>query len=220
MNEVGFSALPHGETKASMNAKYALGGTIKTPGWRPMEEKDVDEVYDLYNNWKSRYKLTQNMNKEELRHWIFGGSNQDGKVVHAFVVENELSNKVTDFISYYVLPFTVLQNPKHKEIGIAYLYYYASGVNEGNTSGSNEIQKRLKSLVYDAMVEAKRDNIDVFNALSSQDNNLFFDDLKFGAGDGYLNYYIFNYKAAHMDGGINEKHEFSGKTSDIGVVLL
>lgn len=222
LNEVGFSALPQGETKASMNAKYALGGTIKTAGWRPMEEKDVDEVYELYNIWRARYKLTQVMQKEEVRHWIFGGSNQDGKVVHTFVVEDEVTKKVTDFISYYVLPFTVLQNPKHKEIGIAYLYYYASDSKyiDGSTADSSDLQKRLKSLVYDAMVEAKKMNIDVFNALSSQDNNLFFEDLKFGAGDGFLNYYIFNYKAAHMDGGINESHEFSGKTSDIGVVLL
>lgn len=224
LNEVGFSALPQGETKASMNAKYSLTNTIKTSGWRKMEEKDVDSVFELYDKWRKRYALTQIMTKEEVRHWIYGGSKQAGKVVHAFVVQDPSTEKVTDFISFYVLPFTVLQNPKHNEIGIAYLYYYAFEQDIEKSILDSEaqlvVQKRLKSLVYDAMIEAKRMNIDVFNALSSQDNSLVFEDLRFGPGDGYLNYYIFNYKATHMDGGLDKSNNFSGKSSDIGVVLL
>lgn len=223
--EVGFSSLPHGETKASMVAKTTLNNETKTTGWRKMKEDDIDAVFKLYNDWRIRYDISQIMTKDDVKHWIYGGEQQDGKVIHAYVVEDEKTNKITDFISFYVLPFTVLQNPKHKEIGIAYLYYYASDIGIGKSINDEENQKllknRLKSLVNDAMIESKKIGIDVFNALSSQDNTLFLDDMKFGAGDGFLNYYVFNYKAKHIDGGIDpSSHDFSKTSSGVGVVLL
>lgn len=226
LNEVGFSSLPIGETKASMIAKTALSNEPKTHGWRKMEERDVDTVFVLYDTWRKRYQITQIMSKDDVAHWLYGGESQDGKVVHTFVVEDDKTGKVTDFISFYVLPFSVLQNPKHKELGIAYLYYYASetGLNSSieDEESQQQVKKRLKSLVNDAMIEAKKINIDVFNALSTQDNNLFLEDLKFGAGDGFLNYYLFNYRAAHIDGGIDEKTSDikDNKSSAVGVVLL
>lgn len=223
--EVGFSSLPEGETKASMIAKTTLSGEPKTKGWRKMEEKDIDAVWQLYESWRDRYDISQIMSKDDVRHWIYGGKQQDGKVIHTFVVEDLETKEITDFISYYILPFTVLQNPKHKEIGIAYLYYYASNAGIGESNKDDQAQellkKRLKSLVNDAMIEAKSIGIDVFNALSSQDNTLFLDDLKFGAGDGFLNYYVFNYRTNHIDGGLDEtSHQFGKSGSGVGVVLL
>lgn len=223
--EVGFSSLPTGETRASMIAKTTLGGEPKTKGWRKIQASDVESVWKLYNSWRDRYEITQIMSKDDVNHWIYGGEQQDGKVIHTYVVEDEETGRITDFVSFYVLPFTVLQNPQHTEIGIAYLYYYASEVGLGKTGADEESQqllkKRLKSLINDAMIEAKNMNIDVFNALSSQDNTLFLNDLKFGAGDGFLNYYVFNYKANHIDGGIEEgTNDFAANGSGVGVVLL
>ncbi|CAG8725304.1 7908_t:CDS:1, partial [Dentiscutata heterogama] len=51
-------------------------------------------------------------------------------------------------------------------------------------------------------------NVDVFNCLDLMDNKLFIEDLKFGPGDGYLNYYMYNWRCKDMD---------SGK---VGVVML
>lgn len=224
LNEVGFSSLPVGETKASIIAKLSLSNETKTRGWRKMQEKDVDAVWSLYDAWRGRYELTQVMDRADLYHWVYGGENQAGKVVHAYVVEDD-AGKVSDFVSFYILPFSVLQNPKHDHVGIAYLYYYASecalGKPTTDASSQEVLKKRLQSLINDAMIEAKQMGIDVFNALSSQDNNLFLDDLKFGAGDGFLNYYVFNYKAAHIDGGIDQStHEFGKSASGVGLVLL
>ncbi|KAG0671842.1 glycylpeptide N-tetradecanoyltransferase [Pichia californica] len=223
--EVGFSSLPQGETKASMIAKTTLSNETKTVGWRKMKEEDIDTVYKLYNDWRVRYEISQIMTKEDVKHWIYGGKQQDGKVIHTYVVEDKDTKRVTDFISFYVLPFTVLQNELHDNVGIAYLYYYASETGLGKFIKDEESQellkKRLKSLVNDAMIEAKKINIDVFNALSSQDNALFLDDLKFGAGDGFLNYYVFNYRAKHIEGGIDDTtNAFSKTSSGVGVVLL
>lgn len=222
--EVGFSSLPSGETKASMVAKLSLGSETKSKGWRKMEEGDIDSVFELYESYRERFDISQIMDKDDIKHWIYGGAQQDGKVVHAYVVEDAGSGKITDFISFYVLPFTVLQNPLHKEIGIAYLYYYASGEGIGKDKkdpvSQTLLKKKLKSLVTDAMIEAKKINIDVFNALSSQDNNLFLEDLKFGAGDGFLNYYLFNYKVKPIFGGLDKDYDFAKDTSGVGVVLL
>ena len=44
------------------------------------------------------------------------------------------------------------------------------------------------------LVEAKKAGFDVFNALSLLDNPLILEDLKFGAGDGFLHYYLYNWR--------------------------
>jgi len=40
---------------------------------------------------------------------------------------------------------------------------------------------------------------DVFNCLDLMDNSLFIEELKFGAGDGHLNYYLYNWKCRDMN---------------------
>ena len=49
---------------------------------------------------------------------------------------------------------------------------------------------------------------DVFNALDVMENGTFFKDLKFGVGDGQLQYYIYNWKTSEM------------KPSNVGLVLM
>ena len=41
--------------------------------------------------------------------------------------------------------------------------------------------------------------MDVFNALNQMENETFLSKLKFGSGDGSLNYYLFNWKCAPLD---------------------
>ena len=62
---------------------------------------------------------------------------------------------------------------------------------------------------------------DVFNALTSHDNPLFLEQLKFGAGDGQLHFYLYNYRAAPIAGGINEKNlPDESKMGGVGIVML
>lgn len=62
---------------------------------------------------------------------------------------------------------------------------------------------------------------DVFNALTLHDNPLFFHQLKFGAGDGCLNFYLFNYRCAPIAGGLNEKNlPDESRRGGVGIVLL
>lgn len=64
-------------------------------------------------------------------------------------------------------------------------------------------------------------SFDVFNALTLLDNVLFLNDQKFGAGDGQLHYYLYNYRTAPIRGGMDEKMQPDEKFgSGIGMVML
>ncbi|KAF6009290.1 hypothetical protein HII13_003635 [Brettanomyces bruxellensis] len=228
--DVGFSALPLGKTRAQMVAKYALPSITKCTGLRRMEVRDVDAVHSLFTRFQKRYQLTQLFTKEELTHLLLGDDEEqekpDGeKVIVTYVVENT-EKKITDFFSFYVLPFTVLNNSVYKSLGVGYLYYYATetGLDKPryDAQATNELKKRLENLISDALVLAKGIGMDVFNAMTSQDNVLFLEDLKFGPGDGFLNYYLFNYKAFPVGGGFDSQtREYElEKRSDVGVVML
>lgn len=223
LHDVGFSYLPPDVTKTQMIAKYTLRNEGKVKNLRRVKLEDFDQVSKLFLKYQDRYDLVQDFTPDEIKHWLFGNLEIEDskKVVHTFVVEDE-EGKITDFFSFYLLPFTVLNNAQHDEVGIAYLFYYASDVAfEANADSNGALKKRLTDLINDALIIAKRLNVDVFNALTCQDNNLFIQDLKFGAGDGLLNYYLFNYRAKFISGGLDDEKKIDpNNLSKIGVVML
>jgi glycylpeptide N-tetradecanoyltransferase len=112
-----------------------------------------------------------------------------------YYLQNE-AGKVTDFCSFYYLPSTVIGNPLHNKLCAVYSYY--------NVATSISIEDLMKDL----LVLARNEGADVFNALDLMENNQVFTNLKFGAGDGWLQYYVYNWKCPTME------------ASDIGMVLL
>jgi glycylpeptide N-tetradecanoyltransferase len=53
------------------------------------------------------------------------------------------------------------------------------------------------------------------------DNPLFLEEQKFGPGDGQLHYYLFNYRASPIAGGVNDKNILSQKDmGGVGMVML
>ena len=102
---------------------------------------------------------------------------------------------VTDLVSFYHLPSTVIGSARHSFLYAAYLYYYVSQ------------DVPLKQLLEDCMVLARDAKIDVLNCLDLAENNLpygggkggmgagkgLLEELKFGIGDGNLQYYLFNW---------------------------
>lgn len=55
-------------------------------------------------------------------------------------------------------------------------------------------QTPLEQLMMDALIMAKKTGYDVFNALDILENTSFLKKLKFGEGDGYLQYYLYNWR--------------------------
>ncbi|CAG8549384.1 4381_t:CDS:2 [Ambispora gerdemannii] len=196
--DTNFSRLPNNMTLTRMIKKYKVPEETSTAGLRPMKSKDVPKVRVLLNEYMSKFNFVPIFkNDEEIRHWILP---KEG-VVWSYVVEAP-GKHITDFFSFYSLPSTVIGHPVHKAIDAVYLFYYATNQKE------HAVKERLQQLMKDALILAKLQKIDVFNCLDLMENTLFLDELKFGPGDGYLNYYMFNWRCKDME------------SSKVGVVML
>ncbi|KIW84243.1 hypothetical protein Z517_03493 [Fonsecaea pedrosoi CBS 271.37] len=218
--EVGFSPLPPKMTQAKMIARNQLPPTTSTPGWRKMEEKDVDAVHDLLSRYLERFELAQVFSRAEIVHWFLNREKPENQVVWSFVVEGK-DGKITDFGSFYCLESSVIgeMSKKHDKIRAAYLYYYAT--DQAFNPKEEGLKERLLQLGQDLLIEGKKAKFDVFNALTLHDNPLFLEQLKFGAGDGQLHHYLYNWRTKPINGGIDANNiPDESKRGGIGIVLL
>ncbi|KAL2024925.1 hypothetical protein VTK56DRAFT_3624 [Thermocarpiscus australiensis] len=219
--EVGFSPCPPNSKPAFQARKYAVPEHTSTAGLREMEAKDLGAVHDLLERYLKRFDLTPVWDRSEVEHWLLhkkdGG---DEQVIWSYVVE-DASGKITDFFSFYCLESSVIQSTKYSSIRAAYLFYYATEAGLTTPVDRAALKTRLNALMADALILAKRHNFDVFNALSLMDNSLFLEQQKFGPGDGQLHYYLFNYKANPIHGGVNKRNQLEeGVSSGVGFVML
>ncbi|KAH9824261.1 Myristoyl-CoA:protein N-myristoyltransferase, N-terminal domain-containing protein [Melampsora americana] len=153
---------------------------------------------------------------------------REEQVAWSFVAENPENHTITDFVSFYHLPSTAMNSTPHQTIDAAYLFYYATTSvpscanlfqSEESENQSNQLEKepnwmeesaedrlilkkRLITLIGDALIMAQQAKFDVFNALTLMDNSLFVKELQFGAGDGFLHYYLYNWKVHQIQGGV------------------
>lgn len=129
--------------------------------------------------------------------------------------------RITDFVSFFSLESSIIGHPKHKVLRVAYLFYYATEISLIVPHDRSAYKTRLNQLVGDTLVVAKRAKFDVFNALSLMDNALFLEQQKFGPGDGLSHYYLFNYRAGPVTGGIDVENQLDEQIlSGVGFVNL
>ena len=219
--ETGFSPLPPGSSPLRQAAKFKLPEKPLTLGLRELEAKDTSTVADLLTRYTNRFDLGQIFSEDEVKHWLLHDPKIcPERVVYSYVIEDPDTKKVTDFVSFYRLSSTVIkETAKHKYVNAAYLYYYASETAFGDDE--KRTKARLNALIKDALILAKKEKFDVMNALSLLDNPLFLDEQLFGAGDGQLHYYVYNYRAAPIEGGLGKDGRASDKhMGGVGVVML
>lgn len=72
--------------------------------FREMTEKDVKQVHSLLQNYLKKFDVTLRFSEQEIKHMFLSAKG----VVHAFVVENKEKKQITDFVSFYSLPSTIL----------------------------------------------------------------------------------------------------------------
>ena len=157
-----------------------------------MEKKDVEAVTHLLNEYLAKSPMHLEFNQEEVEHFLIPRKN----VIDSYVVEDKDTKEITDFISFYTLPSTILKHVEHSLLKAAYSYY-------------NVAKKHsLTDLMRDALILAKAKDFDVFNALDIMDNTEVLKELKFGIGDGHLHYYLYNWRIPELD------------PKDVGVVLV
>jgi len=178
---VGFSRLAPRMTMARTIKLYKLPEAPLTPGVRAMEQRDVPGVTRLLKQYLSRYNLAVEMTEEEVGHWLV----MREEVIYSYVVENK-AGEVTDLISFYTLPSTVIGNEQYSSLMAAYMYYTVPGATP------------IAALMQDALILAASTGHDVFNALDIFENGPLLKELKFGIGDGKLRYYLYNWRAAEM----------------------
>ncbi|PRD26323.1 UNVERIFIED_CONTAM: Nmt1 [Trichonephila clavipes] len=220
--EVKFSHLSRNMTMQRTLKLYKLPDNTKIPGFRAMKEKDVKQALkllseklatarlfrksieatstalivffltlliqgnksqqepDLDGMYLLKFDLAPAFNEDEFRYWFLPRPD----IVNSFVVE--VNGIVTDFASFYTLPSTVMHHPVHKGLKAAYAFY---NVGKGTP---------LVDVMQDALIEAKNMGYDVFNALDLMENKLFLEPLKFGIGDGNLQYYLYNWRCQPM----------------------
>jgi len=189
---IGFSRLGPRMTMARTVKLLKLPSNTSTPGLRPMEKKDVPVARNLLTNYLKRFQLVQLYSEAEFAHWFLPRNG----VVNSYVVEDPSSHKITDMISFYTLPSTIIGNVQYKTLKAAYSFYNVS------------THTPWEQLMTDALILAKELDFDVFNALDVMENENFLKDLKFGIGDGHLQYYLYNWGCPTMS------------PSQVGLVLL
>jgi glycylpeptide N-tetradecanoyltransferase len=189
--EVRFSHLQRNMTMQRTIKLYRLPEKPKTPGFRALAAPDVPQVTKLLNNYLAKFTLKPIYTDDEFAHWFLP---REG-VIDSYVVENE-KGVITDFGSFYHLPSTIMNNPQYNILKAAYSYYNVS------------TKTPINELMNDLLISAKNIGMDVFNALDLMENVEFLENLKFGIGDGNLQYYIYNWKCPNME------------PNQIGLVLL
>ncbi|KAK3901564.1 acyl-CoA N-acyltransferase [Staphylotrichum tortipilum] len=219
--EVGFSPCPTNSKPSYQARKYAVPDKTTTKGLREMEAKDLDAVHDLLERYLKRFDLTPVWNKAEVDHWLLHKKDAPGEqVIWSYVVE-DADGKITDFFSFYCLESSVIQSQKYSSIKAAYLFYYASDLAFSAPDDRVALKTHLNALMADALILAKKHDFDVFNALSLMDNSMFLEQQKFGPGDGQLHFYLFNYKANPIHGGVNKRNQLEdGVSSGVGFTML
>ncbi|XP_032868734.1 glycylpeptide N-tetradecanoyltransferase 2 isoform X2 [Amblyraja radiata] len=180
--EVKFSHLSRNMTLQRTMKLYRLPDTPKTAGLRPMEQKDVKSVQELLFNYLKQFELSPVMNDVEVIHWLMPREN----IIDTYVVEGS-EGVLTDFVSFYTLPSTVMHHPIHKNLKAAYSFYNV------------HTETPLSDLMNDALIIAKSKGFDVLNALDLMENKTFLEKLKFGIGDGNLQYYLYNWRCPDME---------------------
>jgi len=175
--DVGFSHLGPRMTMARTIKLYKVPDTPQLSGMREMEESDQSRVFVLVSGYLSKFALHPEFTEDELAHWMLPRK----EVIYAYVRENE-KGVVTDVVSFYSLPSSILNNEKYNILKAAYSYWTVATT------------VPLHELMYDALIYARSHDFDVFNALNVMENESFLKELKFGIGDGFLQYYVYNWK--------------------------
>ncbi|KAL7647000.1 UNVERIFIED_CONTAM: hypothetical protein RMT77_002257 [Armadillidium vulgare] len=179
--EVKFSHLGKNMTMQRTLKLYKLPDQPQVKGFRKLVPKDAKDCHKLLSEYLNQFDLAPVFKLDEFRHWFLPQDN----IIDSFIVEND-AGEITDFVSFYTLPSTVMHHPTYKSLKAAYSFYNVSS------------KTPWKALMKDALIAARNDNFDVFNALDLMENEQFLSELKFGQGDGNLQYYLYNWRCPSM----------------------
>jgi len=183
--DINFSAQPRAMTMTRMKKHYSVGDIPKIPGFREMTRADITPVRELLTRFLGRFDVAQLFSKdEEVEHWFLSGQGREegGKrveqVVWAYVVEvrhspthypstnnqDPTTHLITDFMSFYSLPSSIMQSTKYDTLNAAYLFYYASDAIFSPSGSSDNVEKheaKAKSKLAERLNALSQDMLSV-----------------------------------------------------------
>lgn len=171
---------------------YSLPDAPETLGFRKLRKKDIKKVYPMLKEYLSKFKVSMNFSPEEAVHYL---NSREG-VIYSYVVEDPETKEITDYVSFYALNSSILEDEKYDLMNVAYCWYHCS------------TKTPLEKLLKDATIMAKNEGFDLFQMLNIMDNEAVMEELKFVKGTGNLHYYLFNYRLPSI------------KPEEIGIVLV
>lgn len=175
--ETGFVTFDKSMDMDTVKKSHKLPKKFKNEHFMKVEERHLEQMFELFNDYMDKYNLHPIFTQEEFNHLFY-----DNKYVVCYVLEDTNKN-VLDFISYYNMQSNVLKNnEKYKYIRSANLFYYTS---------MNEV---LFLLIKDLMIAARNNGIDVFNVTDIMENDNILRELGFEEGTGVSNYYLYNWQ--------------------------
>lgn len=175
--ETGFVKVDETTNYKAVKKANRLPEKFSNKNFKKIEEKHLEQMYELFNTYMGKYNLHPIFTQEEFSYLFYGN-----KFVVCYVLEDEEGN-VLDFISYYVTQSSVLKNnEKYKYIKKANLFYYTS------------LTETPYNLIKDIMIVARNNSMDVFNATDIMENNSTVRELGFEDGTGTQHYYLYNWK--------------------------
>jgi len=190
--KTGFSVALSRQDVPDTADNYKLESKAQVPGIRVFERKDAEICWQMFTEYLKKFSLSQNYSLEEFIHWF---TPRDG-VINTYVVEDPISHKVTDMVSFYTLSCSIADNKEYSEIKSAYSFYTVC------------TKTKRTELMMDALIFAKQQEFDLFVSLGVMENGVFFSDLLFAAGKGYLRYYLYNHQCPRM------------QPRDVGLIIL
>lgn len=190
--DIGFSSVPYGRAKSMHIKLLNLPKTTTIENLRPMQKKDTKKVQALLEEYLQNFELSFHFNKDEINHFFLPRD----KVMYSYVVVDPETDEITDFLSYYSLPSTIIDNKKYKTLHAAFCYYIVPK------------KHTITELMRNALILAKNDKFDVFNALDIMNNKETFEELHFGMGNGNLYYYLYNWNLKKI------------RAEEVGIVLV
>lgn len=128
--KTSFSHLPEHLSLAAFKKslklpEFPLAQLNGTP--RPMEKRDASAVFALYKTQQAKFDVYFKYTQPELLSQLLPRD----KTVYTIVIEQD--KKVTDYISFYSLPSTIMNGERlqhdYKTMNVAYLYYWACTAN-------------------------------------------------------------------------------------------
>ncbi|XP_010479398.2 PREDICTED: glycylpeptide N-tetradecanoyltransferase 1-like [Camelina sativa] len=170
--------------KMSMAVKlYKVPDAPSTPGFREMGPFDVFGVTEFLRNYLSQFGIAACFDADDVEHWFLPRED----VIHTYLVVSPETSEITDFCSFYTVPFTISdsdsRNPKNTTVQCAYSYYNVV------------TQTSLPKLMNDVLTVSKQKGVDIFYALDVMQNASFFTELKFRRSEGaHLHYHLYNYR--------------------------